>query len=116
MRSLNHDPVTLFRALFLNQLPPDVLRILAQTPDADLDTLAKTADGIMDVEFAAAATRSVQNTYPIEVTQEEQAKAESRLALISQVNEAYQADMRKPVCAVISTCGTVPADPSDVTA
>ncbi|GFR68706.1 hypothetical protein ElyMa_005615200 [Elysia marginata] len=73
MRSLNHDPVTLFRALFLNQLPPDVRRILAQTPDADLDTLAKTADGIMDVEFAAAATRSVQNTYPIEVTQEEQA-------------------------------------------
>ncbi|GFS02608.1 retrovirus-related Pol polyprotein [Elysia marginata] len=72
MRSLNHDPVTLFRALFLNQLPPDVRRILAQTPDADLDTLAKTADGIMDVEFAAAATRSVQNTYPIEVPQEEQ--------------------------------------------
>ncbi|GFS07115.1 Pol polyprotein [Elysia marginata] len=61
MRSLNHDPVTLFHALFLNQLPPDVRRILAQTPDADLDTLAKTADGIMDVEFAAAATRSVQN-------------------------------------------------------
>ncbi|GFR90995.1 retrovirus-related Pol polyprotein [Elysia marginata] len=72
MGRLNHDPVTLFRALFLNQLPPDVRRILAQTPDADLDTLAKTADGIMDVEFAAAATRSVQNTYPIEVTQEEQ--------------------------------------------
>ncbi|GFS06153.1 Pol polyprotein [Elysia marginata] len=66
MQSLNHDPVTLFRALFLNQLPRDVRRILAQTPDANLDTLAKTADGIMDVEFAAAATRSVQNTYPIE--------------------------------------------------
>ena len=29
MRSLNHDPVTLFRALFLNQLPPEVRRILA---------------------------------------------------------------------------------------
>ncbi|GFN95577.1 transposon ty3-g Gag-Pol polyprotein [Plakobranchus ocellatus] len=66
MRSLNHDPGALFRALFLNQLPPDVRRILAQTPDADLDTLAKTADGIMDVEFVAAATRSVQNTSPIE--------------------------------------------------
>ncbi|GFS23889.1 retrovirus-related Pol polyprotein [Elysia marginata] len=73
MRSLNHDSVTLSRALFLNQLPPDVCRILAQTPDANLNTLAKTADGIMDVEFAAAATRSVQNTYPIEVTQDEQA-------------------------------------------
>ena len=73
MRSLNHDPETLFRALFLNQLPPDVRRILAQTPDADLNTLAKTADGIMDVELAAAATRSVQNTCSIEVTQEEQA-------------------------------------------
>ena len=73
MRSLNHDPGTLFRALFLNQLPPGVRRILAQTPDADLNTLAKTADGIMDVELAAAATRSVQNTCSIEVTQEEQA-------------------------------------------
>ena len=75
MRSLNHDPVTLFRALFLNQLPPEVRRILAQTPDADLDTLAKTADGIMDVEFSAAATRSIQNTYPIEATLEEQANS-----------------------------------------
>ncbi|GFO13434.1 retrovirus-related pol polyprotein from [Plakobranchus ocellatus] len=75
MRSLNHDPGTLFRALLLNQLPPDVRRILAQTPDADLDTLAKTADGIMDVEFVAAATRSVQNTSPIEVTHEEQANS-----------------------------------------
>ncbi|GFS03047.1 Pol polyprotein [Elysia marginata] len=65
---LNYDPVTLFRALFLNQLPPDVRHILAQTPDADLDTLAKTAGGIMDVEFAASATRSVQNTYPNELT------------------------------------------------
>ncbi|GFO41907.1 transposon ty3-g Gag-Pol polyprotein [Plakobranchus ocellatus] len=75
MRSLKHDPGTLFRALFLNQLPPDVRRILAQTPDADLDTLSKTADGIMDVEFVAAATRSVQNTSPIEVTYEEQANS-----------------------------------------
>ncbi|GFO15684.1 sulfotransferase [Plakobranchus ocellatus] len=75
MRSLNHDPGTLFRALFLNQLPPDVRRILAQTSDADLDTLAKTADGIMDVEFVADATRSVQNTSPIEVTHEEQANS-----------------------------------------
>ncbi|KAK3773542.1 hypothetical protein RRG08_022254 [Elysia crispata] len=75
MRSLNHDPVTLFRALFQNQLPPEVCRILAQTPDADLDTLAKTADGIMDVEFSAAATRSIQNTYPIEATLEEQANS-----------------------------------------
>ncbi|KAK3757325.1 hypothetical protein RRG08_014014 [Elysia crispata] len=75
MRSLNHDPVTLFRALFLNQLPPEVRRILAQTPDADLDTLAKTAHGIMDVEFSAAGTRSIQNTYPIEATLEEQANS-----------------------------------------
>ena len=33
---LNQDPNTLFRTLFLNQLPPDVRRILAQTPEADL--------------------------------------------------------------------------------
>ena len=51
MRSLNTDPSTLFRCVFLHQLPPDVRRILAQTPDATLDVLAATADRIMDTEM-----------------------------------------------------------------
>ena len=56
MRSLNTDPKTLFRCLFLHQLPPDVRRILAQTPDATLDTLATTADHIMDAEMYSTVT------------------------------------------------------------
>ena len=90
MRSLNHDLVTLFRALFLNQLSRDVRHILAQTRDADLKTLAKTANGIMDVEFAAAATRSVQNTCPIEVTQEEQANSGYRDVNALQRNQRFK--------------------------
>ncbi|RUS73260.1 hypothetical protein EGW08_018979 [Elysia chlorotica] len=67
MRSLNKDPATLFRALFLNQLPTDVRRILAQTPEADLDTLAKTADGIVAVDIPA--TFSIQSSVSTEKTE-----------------------------------------------
>lgn len=54
MRSLNTDPETLFRCLFLHQLPTHVRRILAQSPDASLDTLAAMADRIMDTELPSA--------------------------------------------------------------
>ena len=61
MKSMNSDPATLFRALFLNQLPPEVRRILAQSPETDLDTLAKTADRILEVDLPAPT--SVAATY-----------------------------------------------------
>ena len=48
MWSLNPDPKTLFHALFLHQLPPEVQRTLAQSADTDWDTLAKTADHIVE--------------------------------------------------------------------
>ena len=67
MKSLNKDPATLFRALFLNQLPTDVRRILAQTPEADLDSLAKTADGIVAVDIPAAF--SIQSNISTETTE-----------------------------------------------
>jgi hypothetical protein len=50
MRSLNKDPATLFKALFLQQLPPEVRRILAQAPGSSLDELAKIADGIIEAD------------------------------------------------------------------
>ncbi|KAK3733458.1 hypothetical protein RRG08_019726 [Elysia crispata] len=117
MRSLNHDPVTLFRALFLNQLPPEVRRILVQTPDADLDTLAKTADGIMDVEFSAAATRSVQNTYPIEATLEEQAnschgdilRTFRRRPTLCNVSTSNQPGKRQSQCKIKGATGLINA-------
>ena len=62
MRILNRDPSTLFRALFLNQLPPDVRRILAQTSDADLETLAKTADRVMEVNCTSACSIQQEET------------------------------------------------------
>lgn len=51
MKSLNSNPETLFTALFLNQLPPEVRRILAQGPKRELDEMAKVADRIMEVEM-----------------------------------------------------------------
>lgn len=48
MESLNADPKTLLRALFLAQLPMDVRRVLAGSSTPDLKDLAKEADAIME--------------------------------------------------------------------
>lgn len=48
MRSLNADPQTLMRALFLHQLPSEVRRVLASSNTRDLDELAIAADRIME--------------------------------------------------------------------
>ena len=48
MRSLNADPETLMRALFLQQLPPEVRRVLAGSTTTDLDELAVAADRIVE--------------------------------------------------------------------
>ena len=69
MRSLNSEPQTLFRALFLNQLPPEVRRILAQSPDVDLNTLAKTAGRTLEVDSVAA---TCQRPYPTTRDRDEQ--------------------------------------------
>ena len=70
MKSLNKNPETLFKTLFLNQLPPDVRRILAQNPTEDLETLAKTADNIMDIAkptlpTVAVATVAIEPDYQV---------------------------------------------------
>ena len=49
MKNLNVDPNTLFRALFLAQLPPDVRRILATSDKTDIGELAIEADRITEV-------------------------------------------------------------------
>lgn len=61
MRSLNNNPETLFRALFINQLPPEVRRIVSQNPNTSLDELALTADRILEVDFPPSATMAVTN-------------------------------------------------------
>jgi hypothetical protein len=48
MESLNADPKTLLRALFLAQLPLEARRILAGSLTADLKDLAREADAIME--------------------------------------------------------------------
>ena len=48
MESLNADPRTLLRALFLAQLPMEVRRVLAGSSTAALKDLAREADAIME--------------------------------------------------------------------
>ena len=57
MKNLNADPKTLFKALFLAQLPPDVRRILAMSSKTDINKLASEADRITEV---ARLTQVVQ--------------------------------------------------------
>ena len=56
MQNLNADPATLFKALFLAQLPPDVRRILATSSKTEIADLALEADRITEV------TRLTQDT------------------------------------------------------
>ena len=48
IRSLNADPETLLRAVFLAQLPADVRRVLAGMDIKDLDELAQAADRVLE--------------------------------------------------------------------
>ena len=49
MKNLNAELATLFKALFLAQLPPVVRRILATSSKTDIAELASEADRIMEV-------------------------------------------------------------------
>jgi hypothetical protein len=49
MQNLNADPATLFKALFLAQLPPEVRRILALSEKTNIAELAREADRITEV-------------------------------------------------------------------
>ena len=49
MQNLNVDPATLFKALFLAQLPSEVRRILASSEKTDIGDLAREADRITEV-------------------------------------------------------------------
>ena len=49
IHNLNADPATLFKALFLAQLPAEVHRILAMSEKTNVKDLAKEADKIMEV-------------------------------------------------------------------
>ena len=56
MQNLNADQATLFKALILAQLPPDVRRILATSSKTEVADLALEADRITEV------TRLTQDT------------------------------------------------------
>ena len=49
MTNLNADPATLFKAIFLAQLPSEVRLILARSEKTDIDELALEADRITEV-------------------------------------------------------------------
>ena len=58
IESLNADPQTLLRAVFMAQMPTEVRRILAGSPTTDLHALAKEADAIMEANSSFSATVS----------------------------------------------------------
>ena len=67
MKNLNTDRETLFKALFLAQLPPDVRSILALSSKTDIGDLALEADRITEVsklsnEAQVNATRGAQSS------------------------------------------------------
>ena len=71
MRSLNSNPATLFKALWLAQLPPEARRICAASPGTDLDDLAKQADAVVETSrnfncqvVIAAARTNAQAKFP----------------------------------------------------
>ena len=64
IRSLNADPETLLRALFLAQLPTEVRQILAGSAKTDLDELATAADRIME----ASQTSSLPGISGVDTT------------------------------------------------
>ena len=61
---MNSNPETLFRALFLNQLPPEVRKILAQSPNEDLEVLAEKADHILEVDLPTSAFVAATSSQP----------------------------------------------------
>lgn len=61
IRSLNADPETLLRALFLAQLPIEVRQVLAGSAITDLDEMAANADRIMEVSQATSGFPGVSN-------------------------------------------------------
>ena len=65
MQNLNADPATLFKALFLAQLPPDVQRILSTSSKTEVAVLVLQADRITEVtrltqDMQVNATRTSQ--------------------------------------------------------
>lgn len=59
MKALNSDPKTLFRALFLSQLPAEVRRVLSINTTDTLEVLADEADRIMAAGKAFSAINAI---------------------------------------------------------
>lgn len=59
IRSLNADPETLLRALFLAQLPIEVRQVLAGSATTDLDEIAADADRIMEASRTPSSVAGV---------------------------------------------------------
>ena len=78
IRSLNADPETLLRALFLAQLPTEVRQILAASGKTDLDELATDADRIMEIPPTVASPHRISG---ISGTQRRPARSPSKTSL-----------------------------------
>ena len=64
IRSLNSDPNTLLRAVFLNQMPLNIRTILASSPEKELEALAEQADKMVEVNrFSNSMESNISATY-----------------------------------------------------
>ena len=59
MLAMNKDPETLFRALFLNQLPVECQRIVSRIQEPDLAKVAAMADRVLEVDRPPATVSAV---------------------------------------------------------
>lgn len=78
IRSLNADPETLLRALFLAQLPIEVRQVLAGSTHTDLDEIATDADRIMEV---SRTTSSLPGVLGLKKAKHPSARASATTAL-----------------------------------
>ena len=56
MQNLNADPKTLFKALFLAQMPPDVRKILSTSNKDNIEELAEEAYKIVEASIHARSS------------------------------------------------------------
>lgn len=96
MRSLNSDPHTLFRALFLHQLPPEVRHILSLSSDTNLDSLAQAADRILETDSPAPA--SVAASFPMNAAHTDEDVHSQEVNRLQSYNSRSKTSMPYTLC------------------
>ena len=115
MQNLNADPATLFKALFLAQLPPDVRRILATLSKTEIADLALEADRITEVtrltqETQVNATETSQ--IPLRLGPSKPSTQMKKLPGMCKYHSTFRDQAKKclPPCKFQTTLRNIPPD------